>query len=88
MNTVSWVAILASVIVFSTGLVLNVDSRRINEQYANDHEVIAAIMVKDTARDARIESNARQIAALLEITKNEQASITELKALLQKHLGM
>ena len=87
-NTISWIAVIVSVVVFCVGLVLNVDARRINERYSNDHDILQTIMNKDTQRDQRIVENAKQLATLLEITRANSANIADLRAIIQKHLGM
>jgi len=84
MNTTSWIAILVSVIVFSVGLVLNVDARRVNERWANDHALLNTIMEKDTSRDNRITQNSVQIATLIEISRANASKLDRIDTALQK----
>jgi len=88
MNTTSWIAILVSVIVFSVGLVLNVDARRVNDRWANDHELLNTVMAKDTNRDNRINQNSVQIATLIEISRANASKLDRIEAVLQKKAGL
>jgi signal transduction histidine kinase len=87
MNTTSWIAILVSVIVFSVGLVLNVDARRVNERWANDHALLNTIIAKDTNRDNKITQNSVQIATLIEIARDNASHLDRLENIISKREG-